>query len=201
MQRGRQMFDLQIDAAEFERKVEDMGAAFDQMPYALSLALNDAAFDTRRKLVDDTWPQHVTVRNSGFIGYALRVEKSDKYNLRVAVYDQSNGSTHLRLHAEGGTKTARSNFAIPTPAVKLTAHGVRASQRPRALANSFRIGNSIYQRKGRGKNKKLVRMFTLAPTVRQPADVPFQQDFETAMRTSVALHFPDRMMQAMRTRR
>jgi hypothetical protein len=196
------MFELQIDAAEFERKVADMGAAMDQLPFALSRALNDAVTEARHTLVDQTWPQHVTVRNSSFIGYALRTEFSTKYDLRVAIYDQSKGNVHLQLHNVGGTKQAKGRFTIPTAAVKLGVHGARANQRPANLANKVVIGNAIYQRQGRGKkNKKLVKMYTLASSVNQPADVPFQQDFETAMRASVTAHFPERMMQAMQTRR
>jgi hypothetical protein len=43
-------------------------AAADQMPFALSRALNDAVKDAREHLIDKTWPNHVTVRDSQFIG-------------------------------------------------------------------------------------------------------------------------------------
>lgn len=195
------MFDLQIDAGEFERKVADMGAALDQLPFALSRALNDAVKEARQVLTDETWPQHVTVRNNAFIGWALRTEFSTKYDLRVMIYDRSKGNVHLNLHADGGVKTAKGDFAIPTKAVTLTAHGVTDSQRPRNLARKVKIGNAIFQEQGRGKNKKLVKMFTLARTVKQPADVPFEQDFETAMRASITASFPQRMKEAMQTRR
>lgn len=195
------MFELKIDASAFEVWSVAMDAMLDQIPFALSRALNDAAFDARQVLVDQTWPSHVTVRNTSFIGWALKIERSDKYNLRVTIYDQSKGNVHLPLHAEGGTKTAKGRFAIPTAAVSLTSQGARTNQKPSNLARKVVIGNAIYQQQGHGRNQKLVKMYTLAHSVKQPADVPFEQDFETAMRASITAHFPVRMMEAMKTRR
>jgi hypothetical protein len=82
------------------------------MPFALSRALNDAVKDAREHLIDKTWPQHVTMRNSQFIGWALRIDFSDKYNLEARIYDQSKGNVHLKLHDQGGVKTTQGRFAM-----------------------------------------------------------------------------------------
>jgi hypothetical protein len=196
------MFQIQIDAKPFEDQVRAMGDRWDQLPFALSRALNDAAQDTRDKLVDDTWPSHVTERNKGFIRWALQIERSNKQDLMVAIYDRSLGRAHLQLHNTGGTRSgAKGRFAIPTAAVTRTARGVSASQRPAALANKVVIKNTIYQRKGKGKKSRLVKMYTLTTSARQPADVPFSKDFNTTMRESIAKHFPLRMAEAMRSAR
>lgn len=195
------MFELKLDIQEFERATANMGAAYDQMPFAVSRALNDAVKDTREVLVNETWPQHVQERNKSFIGWALHTEFSTKENLRVEIFDQSNRA-HLKLHADGGIKQSHGRLAIPTYNVKAGAHGVRKGQRPRDLANKVVIGDGIYQRMRGGRNRgKLMLMYILKPSATQPADVPFRSAFEASMRTYAARYFPIRMMQAMRTRR
>ncbi|MGY3278142.1 hypothetical protein [Bradyrhizobium sp. S3.7.6] len=195
------MFKFDLDVGGLIQSAEQWGAAADQMPFALSRALNDAVKDARQHLVDQTWPTHVTVRNSQFIGWALRIEFSDKYNLEARIYDQSKGNVHLALHDQGGLKTAQGRFIIPTKAVTLTSRGVRTDQRPVNMRKKVVIGNSIYQKQGRGKNKKLVRMFTLTHNVNQPADVPFSQDFKQVISAKVDAYFLPRMLEAMATRR
>jgi len=194
--------ELELHTEDFETITANMDAAYDQLPYALMLALNDALFETRQVLTDSTWPRSVTVRNAGFIDYALHVEKATKDNLYGAIVDQSDGHVHLELHADGGTKTPQgANFAIPSRHVdQRTQGGALPSERPRNLRHSVKIGNRIYQFQGRGKSRRLVLMYVLKPTVNIKADVPFRQDFEDAMRESAERHFVPRMMQAMRTR-
>jgi hypothetical protein len=137
------MFNFEFDADGLIKAAEQWGAAADQMPFALSRALNDAVKDARKHLVDKTWPDHVTVRNSQFIGWALHIEFSDKYNLEAKIYDQSKGNVHLKLHDEGGVKTAQGRFAIPTKAVTLTPRGERNDQKPANLHNKVVIGRDL----------------------------------------------------------
>lgn len=195
--------EVELFTEDFERITRQLDAAYDQLPFALMLALNDALFETKQVLTDVTWPKAVTVRNATFLDYALHVEKATKDDLSGAIVDQSDGHVHLKLHADSGTKHPRgANFAIPSKAVDLGAGGaIYKSERPRSLRNSVRIGNRIYQYQGRGKkNRKLVLMYTLKPSVNIKADVPFRQDFADAMKESAERHFVPRMMQAMRTR-
>src|SRR4051812_11825463 len=117
------MIDLELDMSDFQRAAMNMGGAVDQVPFALSVALNEAAQATRRHLVAETWPRSVTVRNSNFMRVALRTEFSDKRNLTVSIYD-SLGRAHLKAHSEGGMKLARGHLAIPTSRVRRGASGV-----------------------------------------------------------------------------
>jgi hypothetical protein len=195
------MFKFELDVGGLMKQAEKWGAAAEQMPYALSRALNDAVKDTREYLIDQTWPNNVEVRNNAFIGWALRINFSTKYNLEATIYDQSRGNVHLPLHDQGGTKTAQGRFVIPTKAVTLTSRGARVDQRPDHMRNKVVIGNAIYQRQGRGKNRKLVKMYTLAHQVRQPADVPFTQDFQRVLTAKIDAYFLPRMVQAMATAR
>jgi hypothetical protein len=197
------VFEIKIDAKPFEDQTEAMDAALDQMPFAISRALNDAADETYNSLIENTWPRSVKVRNSNFIRWALRTKFSTKLDLRVEIYDNtSDQRAHLSLHAEGGVKTPRgSRLAIPTTNVSRGAGGVSKNQSPQGLSNKVVKGNLIFQSVGRGKNKKLRLMYVLAGSARQPMDVPFKADFETTMTDSASKHFKERMMQAMRTRK
>jgi hypothetical protein len=167
------------------------------------LALNDALFETKQVLTDATWPKAVTVRNARFLDWALHIEKATKENLSGAIYDSTpDQRAHLSMHADGGTKVPHgANLAIPSSNVQRTGDGrTISSDKPRNLRNAVKIKNRIYQYQGRGKNRKLIFMYTLKPSVQIKADVPFRQDFADAMRESAERHFIPRMMQAMRTR-
>ncbi len=175
------MLDLTFNFTDFERKAQEIGGAIDQLPYALSVALNDIAFKARDSLITETWPKSVTVRNRSFIRAALRVEKATKNNLTVAVADTL-GRAHLGMHAKGGMKQARGRLAVPTIRVARGASGVRQSQLPRNLKNIVVKGNLIFQRVGRGKNAKLRLMYKLQPQARIKKEVPFIEDFQRVMR-------------------
>ena len=197
------MIDLEIDCRAFERRAKELHAQIDQVPYALALAMNKAAKNTRQVLVQDTWPSHVTQRNSSFIGRALRTNFASKRNLRVEIYD-SLGRAHLKLHDVGGTKQARGRLAIPPAgAVTRSSSGVRKSQRPRAIVlntpkRALRITDKgIFV----GKGGRLQLMYAFKPSAAQPADVPFDQDFREAMTIELRTSFPAALAKAMASRR
>lgn len=196
------MFEVNIDVSPFEEKVRQMGAAMDQLPFALSRALNDAADETYNALIETTWTQAVKVRNPNFLRWALRTKFSTKYDLTVAIYDNTPDQRgHLALHAEGGLKVGRGRIAVPTGNVTKTGSGVARDQRPSALSRKVVKGNLIFQATGRGKRQKLKLMYVLAKQARQPKDVPFWDDFSKDMTDSAKRHFSQRVMEAMRTRR
>jgi hypothetical protein len=199
------MISLSFDLSAFERKAQEIGGAIDQIPFALSTALNEAAFNTRQVLVQQTWPSHMSVRNPSFIGAALRVEKATKQTLAVAISDTgpAGGRANLSLHAKGGTKTARGNLAIPDSKLKSrrTGRGVPKGLRPTALPNSFKRGDVIYQRVGKKGRDGLKLMYTLKPSAPIRADVPFEQDFVASMRNVMRTAFPAAMARAMKSRK
>jgi hypothetical protein len=197
------MIDLEIDCSAFERRAKELHGQIDQVPYALALAMNAAAKNTRQVLVQDTWPSHVTQRNTSFIGRALRTNFANKRDLSIEIYD-SLGRAHLRLHDTGGDKTAKGKFAIPvTGAIKRTSKGVAKSKRPHALVvntpkRALRITNKgIFV----GKGGRLQLMYSFKSSTGQPSDVPFSEDFRTAMTVELRTSFPAALARAMGTRR
>jgi hypothetical protein len=83
------------------------GAAFyrlarDQMPFAISRAMNDAVKATRNKLITQTCPTHMHVRNPSFIRWALNVKYATKRGPTVEITDEkAQGRGHSGLHYTG----------------------------------------------------------------------------------------------------
>jgi hypothetical protein len=196
------MIDLQIDVRSFEAAAREIGGNLDQVPFALSQAMNDAVRKTRRKLVEQTWPNSVHVRNERFLNAALRMSFSNKGNLTVSIYDYL-GRANLPLHAKGGVRTPRGKLAIPGTTIRgqRGPRGIPEGLKPRNLPNSFRKGDVIFQRMGRGPNKYLRFAYLLKPSAHIPKDVPFFRDFADSIMAETARAFPERFRSAMRTRR
>lgn len=223
------MIDLRFDMSAFEQAARDLEAAADQIPFALSRALNDGADQTREHLIAETWPRGVKVRNQNFIRAALTTagQRATKSNLSVTIYDKL-GRASLSLHDTGGVKQGRGRLAIPGPNIRLGARGVAAGSRPLALKNTFvtdgRRANphlkqgALYQRQGAyraagtvisrtGKKRKtaadfrtLKLMYVLRPAVTIKPTVHFHADFERLMPEAVRKAFPIRLQEAMRSR-
>lgn len=199
---------ITFDFREWDRAVQRLGADLDQVPFALSVALNDAAQKTRLRLADETWARHVQVRNRTFARYAMRIEKrATKGNLRIDIIENPtlNGRGNLGLHATGGTKRARKGkLAIPLKgSVTRTGRGVRANQRPAAIIartpkRALRVTDrGIFV----GQGGKLRLKYSLEQTAQQPADVPFARDFKTIMTEELRKALPAAVARAMKTRR
>jgi hypothetical protein len=197
------MFEIKFDVREFERRAKELDGANDQIPFALALALTEAAEITKQALVDE-WPRHITQRNPGFIKRALQVKPATKHDLRVEIYDDL-GRAHLKLHGIGGTKQAKGSFAIPAQRnIRRGARGVPRSQWPRSLSNSFVAnlhgkGAALWVRYGRGlRHLRLMYVFRRSVAVRK--DMPFYEIFGTTMLRELRQSFPAALKRAMSTR-
>ena len=141
---------ITFDMSDVKRVADDLKVAQDQIPYAMSRAMNDAVFRTRERIVNETWPQHVQFRRANFPSAVLHVERSDKHNLTVTIREVSNTAPNLTRHAEGGTKTPHRGrrLAIPLKGwVVYTDRGPRADMKPRAIiANTPRRALRITER-------------------------------------------------------
>lgn len=191
---------LTFDLSAFERQAARIGGMADQIPFAISRALNDAAYSTETRLATDTWAKHTANRDKNFLKAMLNVEKASKGKLRVALYDERKRG-HLAEHANGGVVRGRGNLSIPTARVARGPRGIQPSQKPRDLKRSVRKGDLIFQATGKGKDQRLQLMFKLQPSYRIKRDVPLVEDFRRFMGEEVQKAFPKAMAQAMRTRR
>lgn len=207
---------LSIDSSEVVGLAVSIGASIDQVPFAMSVALNKAAGDVREILIDETWPRHVRVRNRGFMRRALRRVFSSKTSLTVSIYDDL-GRANLNKHALGGVVSAKGGkLAIPasTSGIVKTDRGVVQWQRPAVLPRSFRKGdlifqnpNSMVQRGASGKplkgtkrqRERIKLMYVLKSSVTMKADVPFYETFGSEMTVRVLENLPDAIARAMRS--
>jgi len=198
---------VNFDTSAFEKAARRFEASPRQMSFAISKTLNQAAHETRRTLIAQTWPQHMTQRNKGFISFALGVENSSRSNLTVKITDaRAKGRGNLKLHADGGIKrTEHHRVAVPIAGQRIGATGIAKSQRPAELRGAFERNGAIFKPYGkkypiyvykRGKSKGKVskaggswggagrgikRMFALKPSVTIKPDVPFRHDFRVSM--------------------
>jgi hypothetical protein len=198
-------FELTFDMSDFEKfATQKLGAAIDQIPYAMALTLNDSVFAARRVLTESTWPSHVQVRSACFISAALRVLRATKSDLTVAIYDRL-GRGNLALHAKGGVsgpKTAR-RFAIPSPEIRRGARGVVSRDKVRALIDRYPRRSLRVTKTGvyLGVQGRLKLLYRFAPSVVIKRDVTFAEDFAYTMTQEIAANFSRNIARAMATRR
>jgi hypothetical protein len=195
------MIDVKLNMGDFERAALNAGQALDQVPFALSQALNDAAKVARTEIVDVVWPRTMNVHNSAFMGWIMRTNFADKHNLEVSIYNRE-PREFLPRQAEGGTKTPHRGRQIALPSGFVNASrgsgGVPRWLRPRNVPNSFRKGDAIFQRIGKDRLRLL---YTLKGQARVPKRFPAHETWARIMRSEVMRAFGPRMQAAMRTRR
>jgi hypothetical protein len=196
--------EIQLKFDDFTRKAYDLGMAQDQVSFALSRALNNAAVNARRVLTEVTWPTSVDVHNPSFMRAALSTIFSTKSDLRVVIYDRL-GRADLAGHAWGGTKLPRGRqLAIPLKGkFQRGSHGIPKGQRPRALIASTPKRALRITAKGIfiGAGGRLNLQYSFKSSATQPADVPFEASFQDAMLNDVRTTFPSAMASAMLSRR
>ena len=195
---------ITFNFSDFMAKAKELDAAADQVPFALSRALNQAVQNTRRVLTEVTWPSAMEIHNKGFIRRALRTKFSTKGDLRVSIFDDLHRA-NLAGHAYGDTKTPRGgHLAIPPKGLFARgASGIARGSRPRALIASTPKRALRITPKGIfiGAGGSLHLQYAFASSAQQPADVRFEDDFKTSMLNDVRTSFPAAMANAMATRR
>lgn len=195
------MIKIEFDYTDLESYAKSVGAAADQVPYALALAMNRSAEVTRNFLIRATWPSHVQQRNASFIAASLTTKdaRANKYSLAVEIYDKLDRG-NLQMQAKGGTRTPHggSMLAVPASSVPKGARGVPQRLRPKMLANSFKRGDVIYTK---DKNGRMKLMYVLKPATKIPKRVPFYEDFASVMQAELHRTIPLAVARAMATRR
>jgi len=200
----RQM-EIKFDLRDLQRMANRLKVAPDQVPFAASRALNKAAFETRRTLVNKTWPQSVTQRRSAYPGVVLHVEESTKHDLTVKIVERANVPS-LAAHAEGGVRTPAKakRFAIPLKGwVQRTGEGVRTTQTARYIIQNTPKRALRVTSKGIfvGEGGRLHLRYSFKPSTTITPDVPFYSVFASEMRDRVNELLPRFLREAMATRR
>ena len=195
------MFKIELDYSELEAAAVRIGASADQVPYALSLALNRAADVTRNLLIKTTWPQHVHQRNASFIAASLttRDARASKTSLAVELYDKLERG-NLVMQSKGGTRSPQggSNLAVPASSVPKGARGVPSRLRPKNMPTALRKGDVLYARDKKGK---LTLLYVLKHQTKIPKRVPFYEDYAMSMSRELVRTIPMAVEKAMATRK
>lgn len=198
------MIELRLNIDDFAHLAERLNSAVDQVPYALSRTMNDAVFETRRRLVQDTWPRSVTQRKANFPNAIIEVKRSTKTDLEVAIRAK-NDRGHLAAHAYGGEKrAAKGNLAIPNKSwVRYTSSGVSKPMLPAAIIASTpkRALRILPQGIFVGEHGRLNLRYTFKKMATIKPDVPFERDFASSMSAEIDRIFPWRLAEAMASRR
>jgi hypothetical protein len=195
------MFRIEFGYRELEDYAKQLGARVDQIPFALSLAMNRSADVTRNLLIRQTWPNHVHARNPSFIAASLttRDAKATKSSLAVEIYDRLDHG-QLQRQAKGGTRTPHkgANIAIPASSVPRTSRGVAKNFKPANLQNSFKRKGMLFVRDKKGKVRLV---YTLKHQTHIPKRVPFYEDFHASMQRELTRTIPMAVAKAMSTAR
>ena len=127
-------------SSDIDRVLSEVGDFFrDQVPFVTMQALNDTAFDIRRRIVESTWPNSITMRNKVFPGRVFRVQQKATKALLEAIVGEDGKYEFIERLAAGGTKRPRGNWlAVPVGDPRRTkAGGIASSYKPRMLKGSF----------------------------------------------------------------
>lgn len=201
------MFEIVFDLSDLERYAEQLPVMVkDQIPYAISLALNEAVFNARDAEIN-MWPSYVEQRSANFPRVALHVVEATKDNLEAMLIDTLHRANLLQ-HADGGIEKPlqAARLAIPLSGkVQMTAHGPRSDQKPINLKDSFVVdrgrGPVIYARTGRGKYKKIGAMYVIRDQATIKKDIPLRETFADTVREDLMRNLAAAMVKACLTRR
>lgn len=181
----------------------------EQVPYALSMSLNETAFEVRKRIVEVTFNRDFTVRNTTFPKLLWKVEnKATKKDLSVEVNQQMVGGKfhdYVERATTGGVKTPRgANIAVPIdPASVRGAKGaVRKAEKPRNLKNSYirNVNGSliIFERK---RGKESVAKYVLQKSAKIEPVFRFYEDADYQAFWSFPGAFERAMVKAIQSSR
>ncbi|MEY9638758.1 hypothetical protein ABIF66_007012 [Bradyrhizobium japonicum] len=195
------MFKIEFDYDQLLQQAKSIEGVADQLPYALSLAMNRSADVTRNLLIMSTWPTHVKQRNASFISASLttRDARASKQSLAVEIYDKLDRG-NLQMQAKGGTRSPQggSNLAVPASNVPKTSRGVPARLRPKNMQTAVRKGDVLYAKDKKGRLRLL---YVLKHQTKIPKRVPFYEDFAASMSRELERTIQLAVAKAMATRR
>jgi hypothetical protein len=192
---------IKADVSKAASRLSDLQRK--QIPYAVSVALNDTAYAVKQDIVDRVWPGSFEQRNRAFPKALFAVQKATKRSWQSVVY-QKLDRDYVSGHIKGVTRTARRGGSIAIPvSVKRGSRGVPASRRPRALRNTYVAeagrGEGIWQKGPRQRVPRL--MYMLRRMVPNPKRFPFYTEGERTVRRIAPSALEKSLDRAIRTAR
>ena len=186
------------------------GLGKNQIPFATHRALNDAAFDVRKEIVESVYPKSFVVKNRSFAKAMFRVKKSpNKRVLEARVFDRF-GKDYMQNQAVGGIKRKQGRYiAIPgrdRPVVRSRTSYDKNQPRtvlenPKSFQQTVKGEQMILQRRTK-KPYPLKRLYLLNETdVKIPKRFPFYEKGLEMAKKSFNKNFAKRFLQAKRTAR
>ena len=144
---------LKIDTSDFTEAAAAIGRlAQDPMLFALLRLCNGGLKAKRKEIITSTWPTHVHVTNLSFIRWALNSQFATKHSLlsRSPTRKRKAVATWACMILAASRRHVRC-WQFPRGTFGRT--GVPPNQLPRALHNSFKKGDVIFQRHSEPKKK------------------------------------------------
>jgi hypothetical protein len=178
-----------------------------QVNFGTALGLTNTA-KTGQKAVVEALGDKFTLRGQWF-------QQSNKYGIRIKmarpndlVAEVKTQADWLKLHETGGDKTPRSggSIAVPTAEVRRNKRMIiPKGQRPNALRDKrtfilmTKNGRVLFQRKGKGKNSKIVALYNLEPRVHIKKTSTFYEPIEKVVKSDLKNNIREGIMKAFRT--
>ena len=176
-----------------------------QVPFAISQALNDVAFDSRKALRAQAIKK--LDRPTKFTLDGFRVVKAKKTNLESVVYVEGKRVGYMIWQIKGGVRQAKNKgTGVPVNA-RLNKYGNIPGRKKGLVKNSKQfIGTvkgvtGVWQKAGGKRNPKLKLMTAFEKSVRYSARFPFDKIIKGVVKNKFRSHFNKRMANALRTAR
>jgi hypothetical protein len=168
-----------------------------QVPYATSRAMNDAAVDAQNAIVERIQTAFRSIKKWWLKQQptGVKVKFSKKQDLHARVYTNA---YFAEIQEKGGTKTPKSssNLAVPTAEVPRKYRNSRgAHDMINERNNVFRTQKGVFKRTG--KKGKITVLWTFTRSARIKPAFGFMTTAESTFKKRFPVHFEQRIKQAL----
>lgn len=179
-------------ALKYLRKIEK------QSRYANAVALTKTAWDVRAEEMEalDRYLQKPTP----FTKRAFRVQRATKRRPMSSVYAAPIQEQYLQHQVYGGVSKGH----VPGKKQKLNAYGNlprRATKRKNTFSATIGGVSGVWQRKGRGKNKRVELVAHFPKSRKYSKRLPFHRVARAAVNKKFPVHYRQEFKRAMRSAR
>lgn len=193
-------FRLEFDAGALQRFFRDIER---QIPFAMSLALNQTAADVQERLRAEL-DRHFTIR-SPWTAKGIQVQRSTKRDLRAVIGSRDE---YMARQALGGVKTAQGGklVGIPVGVRKRRSDKTPRSKWPGAMAKRKNVyiaetsgGPAMFRKVGRGNKARTELLYLLRPEVKVEPEWPFLDTVEQVVEEKWASNAEKALARALKT--